>query len=191
MIALGLSQKLLAFRTRLIFFCRLKFADDDLVQLLDGPMRRGLPAHGSIETLILVVDQSTRVPYFYGFDQCFLRVRSFGITHWLVRSLFFNRRPPTLLPVANLRRAMQGMSWQRANRQAQFAIAAVPTARSLLRALARRFDRNVPRGAYHPRAPVAVGVAYDRFQNQKELLRKHVRSPVDDCLFGSAAARGL
>jgi hypothetical protein len=34
-------------------------------------------------------------------------------------------------------------------------------------------------------------VAYDRFQNQKELLRKHVRSPVDDCLFGSVAARGL
>ena len=65
------------------------------------------------------------------------------------------------------------------------------SARSLLRALARRFDRNVPRGACHPRAPVAVGVAYDRFQNQKKLLRKHVRSPVDDCLFGSVAARGL
>jgi hypothetical protein len=102
----------------LIFFCRLKFADDDLVQLLDGPMRHGLPAHGLIETLILVLDQSTLVPYFYGRDQCFLRVRSFGITHWLARSLFFNRRPPTLLPVANLRRAMQGMSWQRANRHA-------------------------------------------------------------------------
>jgi hypothetical protein len=65
------------------------------------------------------------------------------------------------------------------------------TARSLLRALARRFDRNVPRGAYHPRASVAAGVAYDCFQNQKKLLREHVRSPVDDCLFGSVAARGL
>ena len=100
LIALGLSQKLLAFRTRSIFFCRLKFADDDLVQLLDGPMRYGFPAHGPTKTLILVLDQSTLVPYFYGCDQCFLRVRSFGITHWLVRNLFFNRRPPTLLPVA-------------------------------------------------------------------------------------------
>ncbi len=100
LIAPGLSQKLLAFRTRLIFFCRLKFSDDDLVQLVDGPMRYGFPAHGPIETLILVLDQSTLVPYFYGFDQCFLRVRSFGITNWLVRSLVFNRRPPTLLPVA-------------------------------------------------------------------------------------------
>jgi len=35
----------------------------------------------------------------------------------------------------------------------------------------------------HPRASVGVGTAYDRFQNQKELLRKHVRSPVDDCFF--------
>ena len=197
MIALGLSQKLLAFRTRLIFFCRLKFADDDLVQLLDGPMRHGLPAHGLIETLILVLDQSTPVPYFYGFDQCFLRVRSFRITHWLVRSLFFNRRPPTLLPVAKSSsrdaRDARNVSWQRANRQAQFAIAAVPTARSLLRALARRrFDRNMPRGAYHPRASVGVGPpAYDRFQNQKELLRKHGRSLFDDCFFGSVAARGL
>jgi hypothetical protein len=104
LIALGLSQKLLAFRTRLIFFCRLKFADDDLVQLFDGPMRYRFPAHGPIETLILVLDQSTLVPYFYGCDQCFLRVRSFGITHWLVRSLFFNRRPRALLPAANLRR---------------------------------------------------------------------------------------
>jgi hypothetical protein len=69
--------------------------------------------------------------------------------------------------------------------QAQFAIAAVPTARSLLRALARRrFDRNVARGAYDSRASVGAGPpAYDRFQNQKELLRKHVRSLVDDCLF--------
>jgi hypothetical protein len=100
LIALGLSQKLLAFRPRLIFFCRLKFADDDLVQLFDGPMRYRFPAHGPIETLILVLDQSTLVPYFYGCDQCFLRVRSFGITNWLVRSLFFNRRPPTWLPVA-------------------------------------------------------------------------------------------
>ena len=98
LIALGLSQKLLAFRTRLIFFCRLKFADDDLVQLLDGPMRYGLPAHGPTKTLILVLDQSALVPYFYGSDQCFLRVRSFGITHWSVRSLVFNRRPPPLLP---------------------------------------------------------------------------------------------
>jgi hypothetical protein len=86
LIAPGLSQKLLAFRTRLIFFGRLKFSDDDLVQLVDGPMRYGFPAHGPIETLILVLDQSTLVPYFYGFDQCFLRVRSFGITNWLVRS---------------------------------------------------------------------------------------------------------
>jgi hypothetical protein len=84
----------------LIFFCRLKFADDDLVQLLDGPMRYRFPAHGPTKTLILVLDQSTLVPYFYGFDPCFLRVRSFGITHWLVRSPVFNRRPPTLLPVA-------------------------------------------------------------------------------------------
>jgi hypothetical protein len=84
LIALGLSQKLLAFRTRLIFFCRLKFADDDLVQLVDGPMRYGFPAHGPIKTLILVLDQSTLVPYFYWCDQCFLRVRSFGITNWLV-----------------------------------------------------------------------------------------------------------
>ena len=83
LIALGLSQKLLAFRTRLIFFGRLKFADDDLVQLVDGPMRYGFPAHGPIKTLILVLDQSTLVPYFYWCDQCFLRVRSFGITHWL------------------------------------------------------------------------------------------------------------
>jgi hypothetical protein len=82
----------------LIFFCRLKFADDDLVQLLDGPMRYGLPAHGPTKTLILVLDQSALVPYFYGSDQCFLRVRSFGITHWSVRSLVFNRRPPPLLP---------------------------------------------------------------------------------------------
>ena len=81
LIALGLSQKLLAFRTRLIFLCRLKFADDDLVQLLDGPMRYGFPAHGLIETLILVLEQSTLVPYFYGCDPCFLRVRSFGITN--------------------------------------------------------------------------------------------------------------
>jgi hypothetical protein len=88
----------------LIFFCRLKLADDDLVQLFDGPMRYGFPAHGPIETLILVLDQSTLVPYFYGCDQCFLRMRSFGITHWLVRSLFFNRRPPTLLRSQNLRR---------------------------------------------------------------------------------------
>ena len=176
LIAPGLSQKLLAFRTRLIFFCRLKFSDDDLVQLVDGPMRYGFPAHGPIKTLILVLDQSTLVPYFYGFDQCFLRVRSFGITNWLVRSLVFNRRPPTLLPVAKsstIRRKV------------------IPTAQSLLRALARRSDLNVPRGAYHPRASVAVGVAYDRFQNQKKLLRKHVRSPVDDCLFSSVAARGL
>lgn len=87
---------------------------------------------------------------------------------------------------------MQGLSWQRANGHAQFAIAAVPTARSLLRALARRrFDRNVPRGAYHPRASVGVGPAYHRFQNQKELLGQHLRSPVDDCFFGSVAARGL
>jgi len=66
LIALGLPQKLLAFRTRLIFFCRLKFAEDDLVQLLDGPMRYGLPAHGPIETLILVLDQSTLVRTFTG-----------------------------------------------------------------------------------------------------------------------------
>jgi hypothetical protein len=99
------------------------------------------------------------------------------------------------------------MSWQRANKHVvrsgsdlgtnfaraldQCPSATLSTARSLLRALARRFDRNVPRGAYHPRAPVAAGVAYDRFQNQKKLLRKHVRSPVEDCLFGSVAARGL
>jgi hypothetical protein len=87
LIAPGLSQKLLAFRARLIFFCRLKFADDDLVQLFDGPMRYGFPAHGPIETLILVLDQSTFVPYFYGCDQCFSRVRSFGITNWLARRM--------------------------------------------------------------------------------------------------------
>jgi hypothetical protein len=34
-------------------------------------------------------------------------------------------------------------------------------------------------------------VAYDRFQNQKKLLREHVRGPVDNCLFGSVAARRL
>jgi hypothetical protein len=91
LIALGLSQKLLAFRTRLIFFGRLKFAGDDLVQLVDGPMRYRLPAHGPIKTPILVLDQSTPVPYFYGFDHCFLRVRSFGITHWLVRAFRVRR----------------------------------------------------------------------------------------------------
>ena len=98
LIALGLSQKLLAFRARLIFFCRLKFADDDLVQLLDGPMRYGLPAHGPTKTLILVLDQSALVPYFYGCDQCFLRVRSFGITNGLVRSLFFKSPAADIAP---------------------------------------------------------------------------------------------
>ena len=97
LIALGLSQKLLAFRTRLIFLCRLKFADDDLVQLFDGPMRYRFPAHGPTKTLILVLDQSTLVPYFYGCDPCFLRVRSFGITHWLVRRLDGTERHPSIV----------------------------------------------------------------------------------------------
>jgi hypothetical protein len=91
----------------LIFFRRLKFTDDDLVQLFDGPMRYGFPAHGPIETLILVLDQSTLVPYFYGFDPCFLRVRSFGITHWLVRSLFSIAGRRHCSRSQNLRRAMQ------------------------------------------------------------------------------------
>ena len=39
----------------------------------------------------------------------------------------------------------------------------------------RQFDRNVPRGAYHDRASIGVDAAYYRFQNQKELLRKHGR----------------
>ena len=34
------------------------------------------------------------------------------------------------------------------------------------RALARQFDRNVPRGAYHDRASIGVDAAYYRFQNQ-------------------------
>jgi hypothetical protein len=44
-----------------------------------------------------------------------------------------------------------------------------------LAALARQLDRNVPRGADDDRASVGAGAAYDRFQDQKKLLCKHVR----------------
>ena len=44
---------------------------------------------------------------------------------------------------------------------------------ALLSALARQFDRDVPRGAHDPRASVRVGPANDRFQKQNELFRKH------------------
>jgi hypothetical protein len=37
-------QKLLAFRSRLIFFCRLNFSGDRLIQFIDGPLRYWLPA---------------------------------------------------------------------------------------------------------------------------------------------------
>jgi hypothetical protein len=55
---------------------------------------------------------------------------------------------------------------------------------SLLPARARQFDRNVPRGTYHDRVSIGGGAAYDRFQNQKELLRKHGR-----CLVCSVSCR--
>src|SRR5450759_879462 len=38
LIALSFPQKFLAFRSRLIFFCRLKFSDNGLFQFVDGPM---------------------------------------------------------------------------------------------------------------------------------------------------------
>jgi hypothetical protein len=46
LIALSFSQKFLAFRSRLIFFRRLNFSGDRLIQFIDGPMRYWLPAHG-------------------------------------------------------------------------------------------------------------------------------------------------
>jgi hypothetical protein len=66
-----------------------------------------------------------------------------------------------------------------------------PGPRTLLSALARQFDRNVPRGAHDPRASVRVGAAYDRFQNKNELFRKHVGRLVDGRFFGSVSAGGF
>jgi hypothetical protein len=63
--------------------------------------------------------------------------------------------------------------------------------RTLLPALVRQLDRNVPRGAHDPRASVRVGAAYDRFQKQDELFRKHVRRVADGRFSGSVAAGGL
>jgi hypothetical protein len=42
-------------------------------------------------------------------------------------------------------------------------------------AKAKQLDRNVSRGADDDRASVGAGAAHDRFQDQKKLLRKHVR----------------
>ncbi len=63
------------------------------------------------------------------------------------------------------------------------AVVAFPGASGPSRALARQFDWNVLRAAYHDRASIGVGAAYDRFQNQKEFLRKHGR-----CLVWSVPA---
>ena len=45
LIAFSFSQKFLAFRSRFIFFCRLNFSGDRLIQFIDGPMRNWLSAH--------------------------------------------------------------------------------------------------------------------------------------------------
>jgi hypothetical protein len=63
--------------------------------------------------------------------------------------------------------------------------------RTLLCALARQFDRNVPRGAHDPWASVRVGAAYDRFQKKNELFRKHGRRLANGRVFGSVAAGGF
>jgi hypothetical protein len=41
LIPLCFPQKFLAFRSRLIFFCRLNFSGDRLIQFIDGPLRTG------------------------------------------------------------------------------------------------------------------------------------------------------
>jgi hypothetical protein len=46
LIALSFSQKFLTFLSRVIFFRRLNFSGDRLIQFIDGPVRYWLPAHG-------------------------------------------------------------------------------------------------------------------------------------------------
>ena len=62
--------------------------------------------------------------------------------------------------------------------------------RTLLLALARQFDRDVPRGAHDPRASVRVGPANNRFQKKNELFRKHGVASLM-AFSGSVSAGGL
>jgi hypothetical protein len=55
LIALSFSQKFLAFRSRLIVFCRLNFSGDRLTQFVDGPMRCWFPTHRGF---LAVADQN-------------------------------------------------------------------------------------------------------------------------------------
>ena len=45
LVALSFSQKFLAFPSRLMFFRRLNFSGDRLIQFIDSPMRYWFPAH--------------------------------------------------------------------------------------------------------------------------------------------------
>jgi hypothetical protein len=64
LIALSFSQKFLTFRSRLIFFSRLNFSGDRLIQFIDGPVRYWLPAHGGILAVANYNTSSTGCPTF-------------------------------------------------------------------------------------------------------------------------------
>jgi hypothetical protein len=55
LIAFSFSQKFLAFRSRLIFFRRLNFSGDRLIQFIERPMRYWFPAHAGF---LAVADQN-------------------------------------------------------------------------------------------------------------------------------------
>jgi hypothetical protein len=63
LVALSFSQKFLAFRARLIFFRRLNFSGDRLIQFIDGPMRYWFPAHAAFSPWRIKILGSPAAPH--------------------------------------------------------------------------------------------------------------------------------